>query len=626
MNSILKLRFWRGPKIFITYRRNDTDGHAGRLYADLIEPFPKKNVFFDIDTLKAGDEFPEEIEKTVNACDALLVVIGRNWLTIKEGDARRIDSPTDYVRREIAAALKLKRKIVVIPILVQGATMPDEEDLPDELKPLARRNAMVVSDHRWDYDVKQLYNRLKRVVPLGEPMPDKMISWQKIGLALISFVALALGIWGITRLPFSTPSLSNDNTGDNSNSTTVTNSNSTSPRSQTTNTASTEQPTQNPSLGELKVYFGNLHAHTTYSDGSGTPNEAYQYAKNQGALDFLAITDHNHSRADINTESSPGNEQPERVPDGLMIGTDSSLYTKTIQDAIKNTKDDEFIAFYGQEFSTISSGNHLNVYSADSVISDKEVPNGRFDILYGSWLPRHEEVPFIQFNHPWSGRSSSLANYQYGLDDYDNSYEKLRAAIANYPTLIEVIGGPAFSVETGQAKLHSEDAYRLYLTRGFHLAPTAGQDNHFRTWGTATDARTAVLAKRLTGPDMVEAVKSLRCYATTDKNLKVWFTVNGAIMGREIEVRGLEVEIQYIVDDGDEPYANYEATIVSGSPETPDSAIETTLRTQKGKHQARERFNLTSNTAFIYLKIKQTSGDASEDVVLTSPVWVKIKT
>ena len=196
MSVISKIRYRRRPKIFITYRRNDTDGHAGRLYADLTGPFPKKNVFFDIDTLKAGDEFPAEIERTIQECEALIALIGRNWLTIKEGDRRRIDDPEDLVRREIAAALK--RKIVVIPVLVQNALMPDEDDLPQELKRLVHRNAIIVSDHRWDYDVKQLINRLKSVAP--RDFSGEILPWPKIGVALIGFVGLAFGVW-ITMWP-----------------------------------------------------------------------------------------------------------------------------------------------------------------------------------------------------------------------------------------------------------------------------------------------------------------------------------------------------------------------------------------------------------------------------------------
>lgn len=622
MSPLVRLRFWRRPKIFIAYRRSENVAHAGRLYADLLKSFPKKNIFFDIGTLRGGDEFPEKIEKTIQTCEALIAVIGRNWLTINKGDTRRIDDPKDFVRREIAAALN--RKIVVIPVLVQDATMPTEDDLPDEIKKLAHRSALLLSDHRWDYDVGLLVDCLKGLAPL--PLPVKVFPWRKLGLTAAGIVALVLGVWAAaTLLPSSQPQVDPSSQPQVDNFNAGTNSNVTPPRSQTTNTAGSGQPAPNPTLGELKVYFGNLHAHTTYSDGSGTPDEAYQYAKNQGALDFLGITDHNHTRGDGMRETGPQGEQVDFVRDGLMIGTDPSLYAKTIDDATKNTKDDEFVAFYGQEFSTITSGNHLNVYSADNVILEKDVPNGRFDLLYGSWLPKHEEVSFIQFNHPFRLNDRNF-DKQYGLDDYGGRYEDLRTAIARYPTLIEVIIGPALSPETSQPKLRAEDAYRLYLTRGFRLGPTASQDNHFRTWGTATDARTAVLARRLTGPDLVEALKSLRCYASTDKNLKVWFTVNRAVMGRDIEVRASEVTIEYIIDDGDEPHADYEVTVVSGSPEVPDSSIETIMESRRGKHQSSRAFTLTSPTAFIYLKIKQTSKDTTDDVVVTSPVWVKVKT
>lgn len=611
MRSILKLRFWFGPKIFLTYRRTDI-GHAGRLYAELIHAFPRKNVFFDIGTLEGGEEFPEAIERTVNICDALIAIIGRDWLTCKKGDRRRLDIEEDFVRREIAMALK--RRILVIPLLVQGAEMPVEDDLPENLKPLANRNAMVLSDRSWDYDVKQIIDRLERVAPSKESTPHRVFALKKLLLIPVALAIVTLAIWGAWRLGW-TGSVTNTVADANSQPTV-----SDPPRS---NTFVPEQPRTPPELSELKVYFGNLHAHSSYSDGSGTPDEAYQYASNQGGLDFLAITDHNHANSEQGLRSEVDDQLADRLKDGLMIATDPALYEKTIQASTTYTRDDDFVALYGQEYSTVSSGDHLNVYSVNSVI---DVPNGRFDLLYDQWLPKHPEVSFIQFNHPWQYSSDpAKQSKHYGLDDYGGSYEKLRDAVNRYTTLIEVVSGPAFLTATGPAKLEGEASYRFYLTRGFRVAPTAGQDNHFRTWGTATDARTGVLARRLTAADIVEALKSRRCYATTDKNVKVWFTLNRAIMGSEINAQRSEIRIDYVIDDDDEPHAAYEVMAVYGSLVIPDLAIEAPIGKGKGKHQAQTRLNVPADTAFVYLKIKQTSADAGPDFVLTSPVWLKFR-
>src|SRR5918911_369183 len=119
----------RKLKIFVSYRRDDSGGHAGRLYADLVRHFGAGQVFMDIDTIKAGEDFPNVIEGSVRSCDVLIAIIGRRWLTISDGARRRLDNPNDFVRLEIAQALS--RGIFVIPVLVQGATIPHPQDLPD---------------------------------------------------------------------------------------------------------------------------------------------------------------------------------------------------------------------------------------------------------------------------------------------------------------------------------------------------------------------------------------------------------------------------------------------------------------------------------------------------------------
>ena len=119
-----------------------------------------------------------------------------------------------------------------------------------------------------------------------------------------------------------------------------------------------------------RVFFGNLHSHTSYSDGSGTPDDAYRHAKLTADLDFLAITEHNHAAA----ESGAGDRQ-----DGILIATNPSLYTgpapaSLIPAAARWTTPGKFVALYGQEFSSISQGNHMNVFDVPAVI---DVANGR---------------------------------------------------------------------------------------------------------------------------------------------------------------------------------------------------------------------------------------------------------
>jgi hypothetical protein len=156
-------------EIFISYRREDAPAHAGRLYDGLVDEFGAHQVFMDVDNLEPGVDFVERLHTAVGTADAVLVVIGRGWLSAKniEGE-RRLDDPEDFVRLEVGLALT--GEPVVIPILVGGATMPTEDDLPPELVQLARRNALTMIDADWRSGLARLVAALRRIVdPVPEP-------------------------------------------------------------------------------------------------------------------------------------------------------------------------------------------------------------------------------------------------------------------------------------------------------------------------------------------------------------------------------------------------------------------------------------------------------------------------
>jgi DNA-binding beta-propeller fold protein YncE len=149
--------------IFISYRREDCAGHAGRLYDRLAEHFGEQRVFMDIDAIEPGVDFAERIAEAVGACDVLIALIGADWLDVRDARGRRrLDDGADFVRRELAAGLE-RTGLRVIPVLVEGASMPDADDLPEDLKGLARRNAFPLSDARWRYDAGRLTEALERI-------------------------------------------------------------------------------------------------------------------------------------------------------------------------------------------------------------------------------------------------------------------------------------------------------------------------------------------------------------------------------------------------------------------------------------------------------------------------------
>lgn len=149
--------------IFISYRREESAGHAGRIYDRLRERFGRERVFMDVSAIEPGVDFVEAIDRAVGSCTVLLVVIGRKWLDCTDAAGRRrLDDKSDFIRLEVGTALR--RNIRVIPVLVQNAAMPGEADLTDDLKLLARRNAIDINDTHWDTDLAQLVETLSRVL------------------------------------------------------------------------------------------------------------------------------------------------------------------------------------------------------------------------------------------------------------------------------------------------------------------------------------------------------------------------------------------------------------------------------------------------------------------------------
>jgi hypothetical protein len=150
-------------RIFISYRRDDSRGYAGRLQGDLSRRYSEEHVFRDVE-IPPGADFGEYITSLVDKCNVVLAIIGPSWLDARDREGeRRIDNPDDWVRLEIERALA-RDGVEVIPVLVDGARLPPREELPESLLALRRRNAFELSDRRWDYDVAQLGQHLDGVL------------------------------------------------------------------------------------------------------------------------------------------------------------------------------------------------------------------------------------------------------------------------------------------------------------------------------------------------------------------------------------------------------------------------------------------------------------------------------
>ena len=194
--------------IFISYRRDDASGYALALYKKLREVFVNSELFIDIDTIELGRDFVEVIEDTLETCEVVLTLIGRNWIMPQDDGTRRIDNPNDYVRTEITKALS--RNIRVIPIFLDGATMPSLSELPSDLSELVRRNGIEIRAAHFDSDVQRLVETLERIIKPEETADehkkpvdtDSHLSIQstgikpKVRLKTMRFWLLKWIIWG----------------------------------------------------------------------------------------------------------------------------------------------------------------------------------------------------------------------------------------------------------------------------------------------------------------------------------------------------------------------------------------------------------------------------------------------
>lgn len=361
-----------------------------------------------------------------------------------------------------------------------------------------------------------------------------------------------------------------------------------------------------------EIFFGNLHSHTSYSDGSSTPEVAYAHARDVAGLDFIAITEHNHA-------------------DAGRIATDPSLYSGATSVSLKScaerfSENGRFVAIYGQEFSTIKSGNHMNVFEVSQVI---DVESGEFDDFLDTWLPANldstGQQALLLLNPPATSKSPN--DKEYGQDDF-SSADEWREKLDARAELINLINGPSHDAGTGlRPGRPSESEFLRYLNLGLHLAPTADQDNHFENWGDATDARTAVLAAELSKPAILAALRNRHVYATEDRNLRIIARVNGHLIGSRVSGVDLpaansELDIRLNVEDDDEPTAFYEVEVFSDEIGGEVAEVVTRVSEQPAGEIRITGVRYSGGEEYVFLRITQSHDDvAGEDRVWTAPVW-----
>ena len=198
--------------VFISYRRDDSAGYSGRLADALEKRLGKDTVFRDVEDIKPGEDFVKAIERNLQNASAFLVIMGKDWLTVKDSQGRRrLENPKDYVRIEIESALRLDG--LIIPVLVEGAVMPKPEELPRSIAAIANRQAIEMTDSRWDEDIERLIDTFNAFP--DERLKDKCLVSKNewfgritLSSALIALILITGILFFIFQTYFLTPDVS----------------------------------------------------------------------------------------------------------------------------------------------------------------------------------------------------------------------------------------------------------------------------------------------------------------------------------------------------------------------------------------------------------------------------------
>ena len=356
-----------------------------------------------------------------------------------------------------------------------------------------------------------------------------------------------------------------------------------------------------------QLYFGQLHSHTQYSDGSGTLDSALSYIRSlpvSANVQFVAFTDHSNY---FDSKNAP-NVEAALYDTSLVKDSDASHSWKTYKDTIAQFNEDNagsMVAIGGFEMTWSGGPGHINTFNTPGIVSrnNKTLNNKTDDAgmkAYYALLSQTEGANSIsQFNHP----GTTFGNFK------DFSY--WNPVIDSRMYMVEVGNGEG---QIGAGGYYpSYEQYIMALDKGWHLAPTNNQDNHQGKWGNANDARDVILTDNFTEEGIYDAIRALRMYATEDKNLELGYTVNGLMMGSSIKtVPGkLDIEVSVYDPDRTDSIAKVEVVVNSGKvAHVWDDAAQLKNGTLS--------VTLAPEYSYYFIRVTQKDGD----LAVTAPVWV----
>ena len=346
-------------------------------------------------------------------------------------------------------------------------------------------------------------------------------------------------------------------------------------------------------LDGYQLYFGQLHAHTNLSDGTGTVEQAFDHASKVENLDFLAITDHSNSfdnDGGVHLNSEDAKELSSEWKEGREGARE-----------ITARESGTFVGIYGFEM-TWSGGapGHINTFNSEGFESRNYAPykkGDNYEVLQAYFDTLNENPETIsQFNHPGDtfGDFMDFALYDPVTD--------------NQMTLIEVGNGEGAIGSSGYFPSYSY--YTRALDKGWHVAPTNNQDNHKGNWGDSNTARSVVLATDLSEEAIYDAMKNYRVYATEDNDLSILYSLNGNAMGSILPEQETVTIKADISDPTDTEGTTKVEVIVNGGQTLAEQTFE-------GGSATVEFSNLSTGYGYYYLRITQ----ADKNIAVTAPVW-----
>ena len=340
---------------------------------------------------------------------------------------------------------------------------------------------------------------------------------------------------------------------------------------------------------KYNIYFGQIHSHTNFSDGSGSPEDAFAYASNVDNLDFFCVTDHSNSLDNASDSDLLTN----------VDTSDEDEWTKGHNLAKQYTTDD-FTCIYGFEMTWSNGLGHMNTFNTAGFQSRTQTEYSTYSTALTNYYAKLRQAPdsVSMFNHP----GTTFGDFQ----DFSYYTEANDAVI----TMIEVGNGEGTIGSSGY--FPSYEYYTRALDKGWHVAPTNNQDNHKGKWGDANTARTVVLADSNTEENIYDAMRNYRIYATEDNDLNIYYTLDGYIMGTQLEQDqvGDTVELQVELSDITDSSIGKVEVIVNGG-------LSIANKTVSGNDET-VTFTVPSSYSYYYIKVTEADGD----IAVTAPVWV----